>query len=79
MDKATRATIERIRRHGFRVLFQCNPDTSLSVAAISPARQLYIVQGKLCDDSRLVAELARMVGVDREAGVSKGGEGREQG
>lgn len=64
MNRASRATIERMRQRGYRVLFQINHDASISVTAISPARQAYIVQGKLCEDSRLITELARMVRLD---------------
>jgi hypothetical protein len=61
--------IERIRRRGFRVLFECNYDTSIAVTAISPAKEAYIVRGRLCDDSRIIAELARMVGMHEPAGI----------
>ncbi len=66
MNKNARQTIERIRQHGYRVLFMCNYDASISVTAISPKGEAYIVQGKLCDDSRLISELARIVGLQAD-------------
>jgi len=44
----------------------CNYDASVSVTAIAPSGEAYIVHGKLCDDSRLIAELARIVGLPQE-------------
>jgi hypothetical protein len=64
MNRTARLTIERIREGGFRVLFECNPDASIAVMALSAAGEAFIVRGRLCDDSRAVAELARMVGLD---------------
>jgi hypothetical protein len=66
MNRAARATIQRLRDRGFRVLFMCNYDASISVTAISPKGEAYIVQGKLCDDSRLIVELARITGLNHE-------------
>lgn len=51
------------------MLFQINCDASISVTAISPQHEAYIVQGKLCDDSRLVNELAKAVRLDQPADV----------
>jgi hypothetical protein len=73
MNRNARATIQRLRDHGFRVLFMCNYDASISVTAISTRGEAYIVQGKLCDDSRLIAELARIVGLDGELGTRGSG------
>ncbi len=61
MNNAARATIDRMRRRGFRVLFMCNYDGSISASAISPKGEAFIVHGRLSDDSRIIEELARMV------------------
>lgn len=66
MNKVSRVMIERMRQRGFRVLFQINHDASICVTAISPKREAYIVQGRLCEDSRLIDELARMVRLDEQ-------------
>jgi hypothetical protein len=73
MDRTARQTINRMRQRGFRVLFQCNPDTSIAIAAISPKGEAFIVHGKLCDDSRIVGELAAMVGLKPATPAPAGG------
>jgi hypothetical protein len=55
-----------MRDRGFRVLFQCNADGTIAVMAITSSGQTYVVRGRVCDDSRAVAELARMVGVNEK-------------
>ncbi len=72
MDRPARAMIERIRKRGFRVLFECNYDASIAVTAISPTKEAYIVRGRLCDDSRIVEELARMLDLYAPAGMKTG-------
>ena len=67
MNRASRAIIERLRQSGFQVRFQINADASIAVTAISPAREAFIVQGRLCDDARLIRELATMVGLDSQS------------
>jgi hypothetical protein len=67
MDRVARATIARMRRRGYRVLFQCNYDASISVMAITSSGTAYIVKGRLSDDSRAIAELGKMVRLDEEA------------
>jgi hypothetical protein len=67
MNRSARATIQRLRAHGFRVLFMCDYDASITVSAVSCTREAYIVKGKLCDDSRLISELAKMTGLGEEA------------
>jgi len=66
MNRMATTIIRRIRKRGFRVLFQCNFDASIAAAAIAPDGEAFIVQGKLCDDSCLIAELGKMVGLDAE-------------
>jgi hypothetical protein len=63
MNGSARAMIGRIRKRGFRVLFECNYDGSIAVMAISPTREAYVVRGRLCDDSRIIQELAQMLDV----------------
>ena len=64
MNRTARLTLKRIREGGFRVLFECNPDASIAVMALSAAGEAFIVRGRLCDDTRAIAELARMVGLN---------------
>jgi hypothetical protein len=68
MDRTDRATIRHLRQRGYRVLFQCNADGTIALMAISPAGQAYIVRGRVCDDSRAVVELGRMVGMNQKRG-----------